>query len=67
MATFRDGIENGEVKALTFNPALRQMCEQYDVDNDWRWVLMQIHYRRRVPETVNDWWFLWQALKRAFR
>jgi hypothetical protein len=50
---------------LTYNDALREFCEQYSIPpEDW-YMLMQVHYRGVIPETVADWWYIYQSIVRT--
>jgi hypothetical protein len=47
---------------LTFNAALREFCERYALPPEDRWMLMQVHYRGKVPTSERDWWFVYTSI-----
>lgn len=54
---------NVKPRELTFNDALVQFSEENDLPPEDRYMLMQIHYRGVVPETVADWWYIYTSIK----
>jgi len=47
---------------LTWNDSLRQFIEMYSLEPDQYACLVHVHYRGRIPETVGDWWYIYQSI-----
>lgn len=48
-----------------FPDSLIDFANKYSVPTEDLKTLSYIRYRGKVPQTVNDWWFIYEALKRS--
>lgn len=47
---------------ISFDPSLRQFCEENNLPPEDAWMLMQVHWRGKVPEHIEDWRYIYDSI-----